>query len=73
MVDLKLLSVNTSIRVEIAHATGDIAQIICLSQDGAVASCFATPGFLPGESHGQRSLAGYCPWDRKESDTAEAT
>ena len=19
-----------------------------------------TPGFLPGESHGQRSLAGYC-------------
>ena len=20
-----------------------------------------TPGFLPGESHGQRSLAGYCP------------
>ena len=23
---------------------------------------------LPGESHGQRSLAGYSPWDRKESD-----
>ena len=21
-----------------------------------------TPVFLPGESHGQRSLAGYCPW-----------
>jgi len=29
-----------------------------------------TPVFLPGESHGQRSLAGYSPWDRKESDTA---
>ena len=27
-----------------------------------------TPGFLPGESHGQRSLAGYCPRDHKESD-----
>ena len=26
---------------------------------------------LPGESHGQRSLAGYSPWDCKESDTAE--
>ena len=26
-----------------------------------------TPGFLPGESHGQRSLAGYSPWGRKES------
>ena len=25
-----------------------------------------TPVFLPGESHGQRSLAGYSPWGRKE-------
>ena len=25
----------------------------------------------PGESHGQRSLAGYSPWGRKESDTTE--
>ena len=24
---------------------------------------------LPGESHGQRSLAGYSPWGCKESDT----
>ena len=31
------------------------------------------PGFLPGESHGQRSLAGYSPWGRKESDTTEVT
>ena len=27
-----------------------------------------TPVFLPGESHGQRSLAGYSPWGCKESD-----
>ena len=27
--------------------------------------------YLPGESHGQRSLAGYSPWDHKESDTTE--
>ena len=27
-----------------------------------------TPVFLPGESHGQRSLEGYSPWDRRESD-----
>ena len=26
-----------------------------------------------GESHGQRSLEGYSPWGRKESDTSEAT
>ena len=30
-----------------------------------------TPLFFPGESHGQRNLAGYSPWDRKESDMAE--
>ena len=29
--------------------------------------------FLPGESHGQRSLVGYDPWGCKESDTTEAT
>ena len=27
--------------------------------------------FLAGEFHGQRSLADYSPWGRKESDTAE--
>ena len=27
--------------------------------------------FLPGKSHGQRSLAGYSPRGRKESDTTE--
>ena len=30
-----------------------------------------TPVFLPGESHGQRSLEGYSPWDHKESDMIE--
>ena len=29
------------------------------------------PVFLPGESHGQRSLAGYSPWGCKESDMTE--
>ena len=29
------------------------------------------PAFLSGESHGQRNLAGYSPWGRKESDTTE--
>ena len=26
---------------------------------------------LPGKSHGQRSLIGYSPWGRKESDMTE--
>ena len=30
-----------------------------------------TPAFLPGESHGQRSLAVYNSWGCRESDTAE--
>ena len=29
------------------------------------------PVFLPGKSHGQRSLSGYSPWACKESDMAE--
>ena len=32
-----------------------------------------TPVFLPGESQGQRSLVGYSPWGRKESDVTEVT
>ena len=28
-----------------------------------------TPIFLPGKSHGQRSLMGYSPWGHQESDT----
>ena len=32
-----------------------------------------TPVLLPGESRGQRSLVGCCPWGRTESDTTEAT
>ena len=32
-----------------------------------------TPVFLPGESCGQRSVAGYSPWGHTESDTTERT
>ena len=31
------------------------------------------PVFLPGESHGQRSLVDYSPYDHKELDTTEVT
>ena len=30
-----------------------------------------TPVFLPGKSHGWRSLAGYSPWGLKELDMTE--
>ena len=32
-----------------------------------------TPVFLPGESHGRRSLVGCSRWGRTELDTTEAT
>ena len=32
-----------------------------------------TPVFLPGESHGQRSLGGYSPWGHTEFDMADVT
>ena len=31
----------------------------------------AHSSILPGKSHGQRSLAGYSPWGRRELDTTE--
>ena len=36
-------------------------------------SGISPPVFLPGESHGPRSLGGYSPQGRTESDTSEAT
>ena len=32
-----------------------------------------TPVFLPGESHGQRSLVAYSSWGHKGSGTTEMT
>ena len=32
-----------------------------------------TPVFLPGESYGQRRLAGYSPWSCKDLDMTEVT
>ena len=36
-------------------------------------ACQPTPVFLPGESHGQRSLAGYSPKGHRGMDTTEVT
>ena len=42
-----------------------------LGQEDPLEKWQPTPVFLPGKSHGQRSLAGFSPKGRKESDTAE--
>ena len=47
-------------------------QVPPLSQDDPLEKEIATtPALLPVEFHGQRSLAGYSPWGRKESDMTE--
>ena len=33
--------------------------------------CLPSPIILPGEFHGQRSLTGYSPWDRRELEITE--
>ena len=34
-------------------------------------ACLPTPVLLPGESYGQRILAGYSPWGCKQSDISK--
>ena len=49
-------------------------QILFLDREDPLEEAWQlTPVFLPGESHGQRSLAGYSPWGCKESDMTEVT
>ena len=40
---------------------------------GSVPTWQPTPVFLPGKSHGQKSLASYSPWVHRELDTTEVT
>ena len=52
---------------------GDIGLISGLGRSPVGEHGNPTPVFLPGESYGQRSLAGYSSWDRTEWDTTEVT
>ena len=57
-------------------SAGDIRDIGSITASGKIpwrSAWQPTPVFLPGECYGQRSLAGYSPWGRKESDTTEET
>ena len=57
-------------------SAGDIRDIGSIPESGRFPWRRAwqpTPVFFPEESHGQRSLAGYSPWDRQEWDKTEAT
>ena len=48
-------------------------QVPSLGWDGPLEEPWQpSPVLLPGESYGQRSLAGYSPWGRKELGATEA-
>ena len=60
---------------ESAYSAGDVRDMGSIPGSGKVPcgrQWLPTPVFLSGESHGQRSLAGYSPRGHKESDTTEA-
>ena len=46
-------------------------QVLSLGQEDPLEKGVVTLVFLPGESHGQRSLVGHSPWSRKESNMTE--
>ena len=54
-----------------AGAAGDSGLIPRVGKTPWSRKWLATPVFLPGKFHGQRSLAGYSPWGHKGSDTTQ--
>ena len=50
----------------------DLGLILGSGRSSGEGNWLPSPVFLPGASHGQGSLAGYSPWDGKESDMTEA-
>ena len=49
------------------------AGVCCLVREDQEKEVATHSVFVLEIPHGQRSLAGYCPWGCKESDTTEAT
>ena len=58
------------IRLPVQETQENLVQSLSWN-DPLVKKMQPTPVFLPGKSHGQRSLVGYSPWCCKESDTTE--
>ena len=56
---------------ESACNTGDLGLILRGWEGFPQKGVAAYSLFLPGESYGQRTLAGHSPWGRKESNTTE--
>ena len=61
---LTYLLIPSYLNKESACNAGDLGSIPGLGRSPGEGNG-PTPVFLPGESHGQRSLEGYSPWDHK--------
>ena len=64
-----ILQCSAFFTAKLSHPYVTTGETIALTRQtfvGKVGLCF-----LPRESHGQKSLAGYNPWGHKESDTTE--
>ena len=56
---------------ESACNAGDLVSVPGLGRYPGEGNGLPTQVFWPGEFHGQRRLAGYSPWGRKESDPTQ--
>ena len=48
-----------------------IITVLYIRPSGLISLLTGISYVLPGEFHGQRSLVGYSPWDRRDSDMTE--
>ena len=79
MMHVKILLSLTAVRdflvcsdgIESACNVGDAGSIPELERSPGGGKGYLLQDSCLGESHGQRSLVGYSPWGRKESDTTE--
>ena len=71
--------INTAKRKDFPGGSDGKASAYNVGDLGSIPGLGRSPGegngnplqFLPGKSHGWRSLVGYSSWGRKESDTTE--
>ena len=56
---------------ESIRSAGVLGSVTGFGRSPGEGNSLLTPVFLPGELHGQSSLAGCRPWGCKESDTTE--
>ena len=63
---VEIISLICTLTILGSHGGSDSKESACNAGDPG-----SIPGFLPGEFHGQRNLAGYRSWGYKESDTTE--